>query len=60
MLLAVDVGNTQTHLGMFRDEELPLRTAQARLAVLADYDEREELGRIQAEASAMLPGTRAP
>ena len=22
MLLAIDVGNTQTHLGMFRDDEL--------------------------------------
>lgn len=37
---------------VFHGEELPLRTAQARLAVLADYDEREELGRIQADASA--------
>jgi hypothetical protein len=37
---------------IFRGAELPLRTAQARLAVLADYGEREELGRIQAEASA--------
>ena len=42
----------------FRDEELPLRTAQARLAVLADYDEREELGRIQAEASASFNDDR--
>jgi hypothetical protein len=38
----------------FRGEELPLRTAQAKLAVLVDYGEREELGRIQAEASAQF------
>src|SRR6516162_10358588 len=37
---------------IFRGEELPLRTAQAKLAVLPEYDDREELGRIQAEASA--------
>jgi len=36
----------------FRGEELPLRTAQARLAVLPEYDAREELGRLQADASA--------
>jgi len=36
----------------FKGEELPLRTAQAKLAVLDDYAEREELGRIQAESSA--------
>jgi len=30
-------------------EELPLRTAQARLAVLDAYGEREELGKLQAE-----------
>src|SRR5919201_7063292 len=28
----------------FKDEELPLRSGQARLAVLPDYREREELG----------------
>ena len=33
-------------------EELPLRNAQAKLAVLDDYGEREELGTLQAEASA--------
>src|ERR687888_1480735 len=31
----------------FKGEEMPLRNAQAKLAVLADYAEREELGRIQ-------------
>jgi hypothetical protein len=36
----------------FRREELPLRTAQARLAVLAGYGEREELGELQADVSA--------
>jgi hypothetical protein len=36
----------------FRGEELPLRTAQAKLAVLQEYGDREELGKLQAEASA--------
>ena len=36
----------------FRGEEMPLRTAQARLAVLDDYSDREELGRIHGDASA--------
>jgi hypothetical protein len=36
----------------FRGDEIPLRTAQAQLAVLAAYRDREELGDIQAEASA--------
>jgi hypothetical protein len=36
----------------FKGEELPLRTAQARLAVLSDYADREELGRIHIGASA--------
>jgi hypothetical protein len=36
----------------FRDEEMPLRTAQARLAVLDSYRDRDELGLIHAEASA--------
>ena len=35
-----------------RGEELPLRSAQAKLAVLPDYREREELGALHAEASA--------
>jgi hypothetical protein len=33
----------------FRGEELPLRAAQARLAVTDDYREREELGVLQAD-----------
>jgi hypothetical protein len=36
----------------FQDEEMPLRTAQAKLAVLPDYAERDELGELQADASA--------
>src|SRR2546423_14796138 len=36
----------------YRGEELPLRSAQARLAVLPGYGEREELGILQAERSA--------
>jgi hypothetical protein len=36
----------------FEDEELPLRSAQARLAVLPSYRDRDELGAIHAEASA--------
>jgi hypothetical protein len=36
----------------FKGEEMPLRTAQAKLAVLPEYADREELGRIQAVASA--------
>jgi len=36
----------------FKGDEMPLRNAQAKLAVLAAYADREELGRIQAEASA--------
>ncbi len=35
----------------FHGEELPLRAAQARLAVTDDYREREELGVLQAEAT---------
>ena len=33
-------------------EEMPLRTAQARLAVLESYAQRQELGELQADASA--------
>src|SRR2546421_3105723 len=36
----------------FQGEQLPLRTAQARLATLNDYDAREELGNLQADVSA--------
>jgi hypothetical protein len=36
----------------FKDEEMPLRTAQAKLAVLPGYRDREELGNLQADASA--------
>jgi hypothetical protein len=36
----------------FKDEELPLRTAQARLAVLPSYPDREELGRLAGDLSA--------
>jgi len=36
----------------FRGEEMPLRTAQARLAVLPEYADREELGAIHEVASA--------
>jgi len=35
----------------FRAEEMPLRNAQAQLAVLPSYGDREELGDLQAEAS---------
>jgi hypothetical protein len=35
----------------FRGEEIPLRTAQARLALLPEYADREELGDLHAEAS---------
>src|SRR5262249_13489392 len=36
----------------FKGEELPLRSAQARLAVLPGYADREKLGQIQADAAA--------
>ena len=36
----------------WRGEELPLRTAQAKLAVLPDYADRDELGALHNEASA--------
>src|SRR3954467_5888807 len=38
----------------FRGEELPLRAAQARLAVIDDYREGEELGGLQAEGNGSL------
>jgi hypothetical protein len=36
----------------WRDEEMPLRSAQARLAVLDSYSDREELGALERDASA--------
>ena len=36
----------------FRDEEIPLRTAQAKLAVLHAYADREELGEVYADLNA--------
>ena len=42
----------------FRGEELPLRTAQAMLAVLESYADREELGELQAEVSARFNDER--
>ena len=42
----------------FHGEEMPLRNAQAKLAVLASYTDREELGQIQAEASAKFNDDR--
>jgi hypothetical protein len=37
---------------MWNGEEMPLRSAQAKLAVLDKYEEREELGTLNADASA--------
>jgi hypothetical protein len=42
----------------FKGEEMPLRNAQARLAVLPSYSDREELGAIQAAASARFNDER--
>ncbi len=42
----------------FQGEEMPLRSAQARLAVLAAYAEREELGSIHSDASAAFNDDR--
>jgi hypothetical protein len=36
----------------YRGQELPLRSAQAQLAVLHDFQEREELGELHGDASA--------
>jgi hypothetical protein len=36
----------------FKGEELPLRSAQARLAILPEYADRDELGRISTDLSA--------
>jgi hypothetical protein len=42
----------------FRGEELPLRSAQAQLAVLPGYGDREELGELQGDASASFNDER--
>jgi len=42
----------------WRGERLPLRSAQARLAVLERYGDREELGRLHREASAAFNDER--
>jgi hypothetical protein len=42
----------------FHGEEMPLRNAQAKLAVLTSYADREELGEIQAGASAKFNDDR--
>ncbi|MGH3078428.1 MAG: hypothetical protein ACRDPZ_09620 [Gaiellaceae bacterium] len=42
----------------FGGEELPLRTASARMGILAAYDEREELGQAVADVSAGLNDRR--
>jgi hypothetical protein len=42
----------------FQGEELPLRSAQARLALLDAYAERDELGRLTADASARFNDDR--
>jgi hypothetical protein len=42
----------------FRGEELPLRSAQAQLAVLPLYGDREELGELQGDASAAFNDDR--
>jgi hypothetical protein len=43
---------------IYRGEELPLRSAQAQLAVMADYGDREELGVLQGDASAAFNDER--
>jgi len=42
----------------FQGEEMPLRSAQARLAVLSGYADREELGRIHGDESAKFNDER--
>jgi hypothetical protein len=43
---------------VWKDEEMSLRTAQARLAVLDSYADRDELGELQAEVSASFNSER--
>ena len=44
----------------FRDEEMPLRSAQARLAVVDSYADREELGELErTESASFNPDRRA-
>jgi hypothetical protein len=43
---------------IYRSEELPLRSAQAKLAVLSGYADREELGELQGDASAAFNDER--
>ncbi|HEY6583832.1 MAG TPA: hypothetical protein VIZ29_03195 [Gaiellaceae bacterium] len=42
----------------FRGDELPLRSAQAQLAVMPEYADREELGMLQGDASASFNDER--
>jgi hypothetical protein len=42
----------------YRGEELPLRSAQARLAILTGYADRDELGELHADASAAFNDAR--
>jgi hypothetical protein len=42
----------------FKGEQLPLRTAQAQLAVLSGYEDRDELGRLASDVSATFNGER--
>jgi hypothetical protein len=42
----------------FKGEEMPLRSAQARLAVLETYEDREALGELERTASARFNGER--
>jgi hypothetical protein len=46
------------HRLTFQRQEMPLRTAQARLAVLDGYAEREALGELAGKASALFNGRR--
>ena len=42
----------------FKGEELPIRSAQAKLAVLADYADREDLGKLTGDRSAEFNAER--